>query len=87
MVKNDKGFQFAANLILAIMCVLVLFPILLLIMSSMSSESDIIKYGFNIIPKSFDFSAYKFIFSEGSVFRSYLVTIFVTIVVQLPVLW
>ena len=80
MVRKDTGFQVFCHVILAIMAVLVLFPLALLILSSMSSESDIIKYGYSLIPKNFDFTAYKFIFSEGSVFHSYLVTIFVTLV-------
>lgn len=80
MVKKDTGFQVAINIILIIMCVLVLFPLGLLIMSSMSAEADVIKYGYTLFPRNFDFSAYKYIFSEGSVFHSYLVTIFVTLV-------
>lgn len=80
MVKKDTGFQVAINIILIMMCVLVLFPLALLIMSSMSAEADVIKYGYTLWPKNFDFSAYKYIFSEGSVFHSYLVTIFVTLV-------
>ena len=80
MVRKDTGFQIFCHVILAIMAVLVLFPLALLILSSMSSESDIIKYGYSLIPKNFDFTAYKFIFSEGSVFHSYMVTILVTLV-------
>ena len=80
MVRKDTGFQVVCHVILAIMAVLVLFPLALLILSSMSSESDIIKYGYSLIPRNFDFTAYKFIFSEGSVFHSYMVTILVTLV-------
>ena len=79
MVGKDKGFQFLCHVILAIMALLVLFPLALLILSSMSSESDIIKYGYSLIPRHFDFSAYKFIFSEGSVFHAYMITILVTL--------
>lgn len=80
MIRKDTGFQVAINIILAFMCLLVLFPLALLIMSSISAESDIIKYGYTLWPKKFDFTAYKFIFSEGSVFHAYIVTIFVTLI-------
>ena len=61
------------------MTVMVIFPVALLIMSSLSPESDIIKYGYSLIPKKIDVTAYRYIFGEGSVFHSYLVTIFVTL--------
>lgn len=80
MVRKDTGFQIAINAILILMCLLVLFPIALLIMSSLSAEADIMKYGYTLWPKNFDFTAYKYIFSEGSILHSYLVTILVTLV-------
>ncbi len=80
MVKNDKGFQILDNTILIIMAVLVVFPILLLFMASISAESDIIKYGYSLFPKHIDLTSYKFIFAEGSVFNAYLITIVVTLV-------
>lgn len=80
MIRKDTGFQVVINIILAFMCLLVLFPLALLIMSSISAESDIIKYGYTLWPKNFDFTAYKYIFSEGSVFHAYIVTILVTLV-------
>ncbi len=63
-----------------IMCLLVLFPIGLLIMSSMSAESDVIKYGYSLMPRQFDFTAYRYIFGEGSIFHSYFITVSVTVI-------
>lgn len=80
MVKKDTGFQIMDNVIMTILSLLVLFPILVLIMSSMSSESDVIKYGYSLIPRQFDLTAYQYIFKEGSIFHSYFITIFVTLV-------
>lgn len=80
MVKKDTGFQIIAHLSLFILCFLVVFPLALLIMSSISQEQDIIKFGYSLVPKKFDFTAYKYIFQEGSIFHSYLVTIFIAIV-------
>ena len=80
MVKKDTGFQILDNVIMTILSLLVLFPIIVLIMSSMSSESDVIKYGYSLIPRQFDLTAYQYIFKEGSIFHSYFITIFVTAV-------
>jgi len=80
MVKRDTGFQAAAHIIMIILSLIVIFPLVLLIMSSISQESDILKYGYSIIPKALDFTAYKYIFGEGSVFHSYFITITVTII-------
>lgn len=78
MVRKDTGFQIFDHIILIVMSLLVIFPLALLIMSSVSAESDIVKYGYSLFPRNFDFSAYKYIFQEGSVFHAYLVTILVT---------
>ena len=80
MVKKDTSFQVIDNIIMIIMCLLVLFPIGLLIMSSMSAESDVIKYGYSLMPRQFDFTAYRYIFGEGSIFHSYFITVSVTVI-------
>ena len=80
MVKKDTSFQIIDNIIMIIMCLLVLFPIGLLIMSSMSAESDVIKYGYSLMPRQFDFTAYRYIFGEGSIFHSYFITVSVTVI-------
>lgn len=79
MVKKDTGFQIFANLFMIFLGVLVLFPLALLIMSSLSSESEIIRNGYTLLPKAIDTTAYQYIFKEGSIFRSYFITIFVTL--------
>lgn len=80
MVKKDTGFQMLAHGIMIFLCALVIFPMLLLVMSSISKESDVIKYGYSILPKNLDFVAYQYIFKEGSILNSYLITILVTVV-------
>ncbi|MDD3240980.1 MAG: carbohydrate ABC transporter permease [Lachnospira sp.] len=80
MVKRDKAFQIFAHIFMIFLAILVVLPVAILIMASISSESDILKYGYSLIPKHLDFTSYKFIFGEGSIFRSYFVTIFVTLV-------
>jgi len=80
MVKKDTGFQIFSHIFMIILSVLVLMPLLLLIMSSLTSESAIVLNGYNFWPKKFDTSAYEYIFKEGSIIRSYAITITVTVV-------
>lgn len=80
MVKKDTFFQICAHIIMIVLSLSVLFPLVLLIMSSISNESDIIKHGYAILPKRFDFTAYQYILKEGSILHSYLITIFVTVI-------
>lgn len=79
MVKKDTGFQVAAHMIFLILCALIIFPILLLVTSSVTPEAEIIKTGYALFPKNIDWTAYQFIFGEGSVFRSYFITISATL--------
>lgn len=80
MVKKDRGFQIFSHVVMIILCILVLAPLVLLVMSSLTSEAAVIKYGYNFWPREFDISAYTYIFKEGSILRSYAITIFVTVV-------
>lgn len=79
MIKNDKGFQLSANIIMIFLCILVIAPLWLLVMASLTSESIIIEHGYSFFPQTIDFSAYKYIFREGSILHSYGITIFVTL--------
>lgn len=80
MVRNDRGFQIILHIVMIMLAVIVIFPILLLIMASLTSESDVILNGYSLWPKKFDFTAYLYIFGEGSIFHSYMITILVTFV-------
>jgi len=80
MNKKDTKFQTIVHIIMIFLCLLVVFPLALLIMSSISPESDIIKFGYTLIPDKIDITAYKYIAIEGSVFHSYLITMVVTLV-------
>ena len=73
-----KSVGYTMLLVFAILC---LIPFLLVIGSSFTSEASIIKYGYSIIPKEFSLESYKTIFENPmTIFRSYGVTIVVTVV-------
>lgn len=63
-------------LCMAVLCIAVLLPFLLVVGVSFSNEEDIVKSGYSFIPKHFDLSAYRFVFENPtSIFNAYKVTI------------
>lgn len=62
------------------MCILVIIPFWLLIMSSFSDNNYAIREGYKFLPKELSLDAYRFIMREwAQVGRAYLVTIVVTV--------
>ena len=65
MVGKKKGFfPVFVHLNMILMCVIVLLPFAIMIMSSMSSERSIIKYGYELIPLEFGFEAYDYMINR-----------------------
>lgn len=68
----------AVFIILVLLCV---YPILLMIGISFSSEIDIVKHGYSLVPRNITTYAYEFMAKTGDMFvRAYGVTIFVTLI-------
>lgn len=83
-IKAEKGIVFF-NIIgytyLTILMVMCLFPFLFVVMGSLSTEADVIKYGFSLIPKSISFEAYKLLIeAPEQILIGYKNTIFITAV-------
>ncbi|MDY3928841.1 MAG: carbohydrate ABC transporter permease [Clostridia bacterium] len=75
MKNNNKIFQLILNLIFILFCIACVYPFLLLVGISFSNEMDVAKYGYKLIPMTFDLSAYKYIFQNPkSVINAYKVT-------------
>lgn len=84
--KKISVSQIVIAIVLILMCCAMLYPLLLCLGVSFSSESDVVKYGYKLIPKNFDLSGYKYVFKNSkSVIDAYKVTIFVSIVSTLAV--
>lgn len=82
--KNEPSriaFNVIAYGVLFLFSVACIVPFLMIVSGSVSSNSAIIRDGYSILPRGFDLSAYKMIFSNPDVIgRAYGVTIFVTVV-------
>lgn len=82
MIKSGsyKRYQFLINFILVIVTLIMVLPLLLLFMSSISSEASLLTNGYSFWPKEFSFEAYQYIFTNGStILRAYGMTILVTV--------
>lgn len=81
MGRDELLFKSAGYTLLIIFSVVCLIPFLIVIGSSFTSEASIIKNGYNLWPKEFSLDSYRTIFENPvTIFRSYGVTIVVTVV-------
>ena len=81
-MKKDisKGAKLAIYIFLFLICLICIIPIITVISISFSSDLQIAKEGYGILPKGFTLYAYKYVFKDASaIFRSYGVTIVVTL--------
>jgi len=80
---NDMslGGNVAALIILGLLAALCIFPMLLVISTSFSTESLVRNLGFSIIPRGASLNAYKFLFRDAiTVVRSAGISVLITVV-------
>ena len=79
--KSNMRFQVLANFILILFTIFVITPFILLIMSSFTEESTLIRNGYSFFPEKFSLEAYAYIWKNASkIMRAYGITILVTVV-------
>ena len=79
MVKTNKGWNIAANIVMVLLSFLALAPFVLLIIASLTDESVAMSFGYSYFPQKWSISAYQYIASQASrLGRAYLMTIPVT---------
>lgn len=79
--KQEKAFEVFASVVMILVMVIVIFPFLLLFISSITDEKALLIDGYSIFPKKLGFGAYEYIWnSRDVIFRAYAITVCVTIV-------
>lgn len=74
-MKTKNKYQIGLTLTFIIICFFIIYPFLLLVSVSLSSEKDIAMYGYRLIPKAIDLTAYKYVFKNPqTIFQAYKVT-------------
>ncbi|WP_312886245.1 carbohydrate ABC transporter permease [Paenibacillus plantarum] len=78
----DRTFNWFAYGTVSMFMMVCLYPLLLMLSSSFSTEKEIIQTGYTLWPKGFTLDTYAYLFRSGGdwILSSYLVTIFVTVV-------
>jgi multiple sugar transport system permease protein/putative aldouronate transport system permease protein len=72
-----RGISYVTVTAFATFCAL---PFVLIVSASLSSESEIMRHGFGLLPKGFTFAAYEYIFrAPRQIIGSYVVTIVMTV--------
>ncbi|MBE6022283.1 MAG: carbohydrate ABC transporter permease [Cellulosilyticum sp.] len=79
-VQIKKSTNILLNIFFIILAILCMYPLVLVLMVSLTDEISIPTYGYSIIPKEFSLSAYEYIFGNfGAIGKAYLVTIGCTV--------
>lgn len=77
-IEINALWKFLSIFVLGLFAAFCLIPFLIVISTSFTGESAIIKYGYSIFPRDFTFEAYKLVFfKSGDVFRAYIISIIV----------
>ena len=80
MKKKNIIFQIVLIAIFTILCVLTIFPFLLLVSVSISSAEAVAKFGYQLIPQQISWDAYIFVFENPqTILRAYGVTFIVSL--------
>ena len=69
MARNQisRGTNVVFNVLLIIFCILIIFPLWIIIVSSITSESALTTYGYRLWPLEFSVNAYTYLFRDGSI--------------------
>lgn len=79
--KKNIHYQIIINAILIIITLIMVLPLVLLLMSSLTDESVLLIDGYSFFPKKFSLAAYQYIFKNAhTIFKAYGLTILVTFI-------
>ncbi|MDO5425409.1 MAG: carbohydrate ABC transporter permease [Eubacteriales bacterium] len=77
--KRTKGFLAFANIFLSLDVICCIIPLILLVVSSFTDNTALIRNGYQFFPEKFSLDAYKYLFKSGGVImRAYGMSFVVT---------
>lgn len=78
MAGKGKAFRVISYIVITMLTIFAIMPFVLLIVSSITNETTINKYGYSFIPRDIDFTAYQYLFlSGGKILKAYGMTVLV----------
>ena len=79
--KQDKRFELFASVVMVIVMFIIIFPFVLLFISSITEEKTLLINGYSIFPEKLSLAAYEYIWnSRDVIFRAYGTTVCVTVI-------
>ena len=78
--KADVAVSGAAYIIVALLCLTIIFPVWNMIVISFNESLDTMKGGLGLLPRRFTLENYKAVFSDMRLYRSFAVTVGRTVV-------
>ena len=80
-IGEEKRFQILGNIIMIIMSLMAVIPLLLLLISSFTDDSALVRNGYSFFPQQWSAYAYQYIFTSGNALvRAYLMSFIITVV-------
>lgn len=80
-MKTNQLNQVAVHVVFLILAVLCVAPLLLLLMSSLTDESAIVRNGYSFWPSVFSLDAYRYLWiQKSSLLNAYSITVVITVV-------
>lgn len=87
-VGSSKVPYILLHILLISVCVVFVYPFLVILSSSFQTEQDIMKHGYSLLPKDVSILAYRMILRDPSILlNSYYVTALTTVIGTLAGLW
>ncbi len=81
MISQSKAFNVFVHALLIFLILCCVLPFWLLIASSFTSETSLVKNGYSLIPKEFSLAAYKYLWTaRGSIGRAYFMSVAISAV-------
>jgi putative aldouronate transport system permease protein len=76
-----RNWEISGHVLMVILAILAIAPFIILVSSSFTDETTVIRNGYSFFPKKFSLEAYKYIFEQWQIIgRGYMVTIIVTLI-------
>lgn len=79
--KKERQYQRLLTIVMTLISLIMVIPLVLLFMASVTSNNEIVMHGYSFWPREFSLEAYAYIWNERlQIFRAYGITVAVTAV-------
>ncbi len=76
-----SGIAVVTHTVLGVFTLFCILPICVLVMSSLSDNDSVFRYGYSVWPKEWSLDAYRYMLTQGeTIFRSYGISVLITLI-------